>query len=338
MHSLDPRFLWRGARLLGTFLSGGISHANVQITNRCNMRCGFCTFPQRAVRPDDELTLDDWRRVAATLAEAGSVVVSIEGGEPLLRDDAPDIVAAFAEAHHPWLYTNGWYVTPPLAHRLWDAGVLEVGVSIDYATAARHDASRHTPGAFARAVDAVRTLAATSPRGPTRVHILSILFEDNLAELEPLLELSGSLGVKHMLTFLSTTGIYRSGAAQQAPREPVSARIHALKRRYPHLAIFRSYVDGIDRFLAGEVPPCGAGLTGMNIDHRGAVSPCIELAHLEAANIAREPWSEVRTKLAALPEPRSCKRCWTLCRGATEAMAGRPRLRDWKDFFSEFVQ
>ena len=337
MHSLSPGYLLRGARLIGTFLAGGISHANVQITNRCNMRCGFCTFPERAIAPADELTLDQWRQVSRTLADAGSVVISIEGGEPLLRPDAPAIVEAFAKDHHPWIYTNGWYVTEALARQLWDAGLLEVGVSIDYATAERHDRSRGTPGAFDRAVRAIETLAATSPRGPRRVHVLSILFEDNVGELESLLELSGRLGVKHMVTFLSTHGIYRSGAAQGPPREPVAQRIMDLKARYPHLAVFRSYIEGIDRFLAGQVPACGAGITGMNVDHRGRVAPCIELAHLEAADLSTEPWAAVRDKLAALAEPRTCTKCWTLCRGATEAMAGPPRLRDWKDFFSEFV-
>jgi radical SAM protein with 4Fe4S-binding SPASM domain len=334
---LDPRFLIRGARLLKTFVSGGVSHANVQITNRCNMRCGFCTFPERAVAPRDELSVAQWSSIAKKLASAGSLVCSIEGGEPLLREDAPAIVAAFAEQHHPWLYTNGWFVTDALARELWRAGALEIGVSIDYATPAKHDASRRLDGAYERAVAALQRLAGSAPRGGRQVHILSILLHDNLDELEPLLELSRSLGVRHMLTFLSTYGLYRSDRAQKPPKERIAARIFELKKRYPHLAIFKSYIEGIDRFLDGRLPPCGAGLTGINIDHLGNVAPCIELAHLQAANLARDEWSDARSKLAALEEPRSCQRCWTLCRGATEAMAGRPRLGDWKDFLTEFV-
>ncbi|HZU96495.1 MAG TPA: radical SAM protein [Planctomycetota bacterium] len=331
------RYLWNGASLLRSFVSGGISHVNVQITNRCNMRCGFCTFPDRAVAPRDELELADWKRVAKTLARAGSVVCSIEGGEPLLRADAPAIVEAFAEHHFPWFYTNGWFVTEAVARDLWRAGAVEIGVSIDYATREKHDESRRLAGAFEHAVTAIRTLSATAPRGGRQVHVLSILLHDNLDELEPLLELSRSLGVRHMLTFLSTYGIYRSGRAQQPPREKVAGRILALKKRFPHLAIFKSYVEGIDRFLDGRPPPCGAGLHAMNIDHLGRVSPCIELAHIDAANIAREPWFDVKRKLAAVEEPRTCERCWTLCRGSSEAMCGRPRLGDWKDFVTEFV-
>ena len=63
------------------------------------------------------------------------MIVSIEGGEPLLRADIAGIVRAFARYHHPILFTNGWRVTQPLARELWQAGLTEVGVSLDYADA-----------------------------------------------------------------------------------------------------------------------------------------------------------------------------------------------------------
>jgi MoaA/NifB/PqqE/SkfB family radical SAM enzyme len=334
---LDPGYLWRGARLLKTFVGGKISHANIQLTNRCNMRCGFCTFPERAVAPSAELTTEQWRSVSRKLSEAGSVVCSLEGGEPFLREDLVQIVEGFAQFHHPWLYTNGWYVTPELARDLWKNGLIEIGVSIDYATKEKHDQSRRLPGAFEKAVAAIKTLAACAPRGGRSVHILSILLHDNVAELEPLLELSKSLGVRHMFTLLSTHGIYRSARAQSVPREKVAPRIFELKKRYPHLAMFRSYVEGIDRYLDGNPPPCGAGISGMNIDHLGNVSSCIELADRNVASLVRDAWPEVERKLAAFSEPRSCTKCWTLCRGATEAMAGKPKLANWRDFVTEFV-
>ena len=37
----------------------------LQVTNRCNMRCGFCDFWPNGVRPEEELTVNDYRRLAA---------------------------------------------------------------------------------------------------------------------------------------------------------------------------------------------------------------------------------------------------------------------------------
>lgn len=336
---LTPSYIWRGARLFLTcLLPDRVAHANVQITNRCNMRCGFCSFPARAVGPKEELTAAQWRRVAKKLAKEGSLVVSIEGGEPTLRPDLPAIVRAFAEDHHPFVYTNGWLVTDRLAKELYRAGAVNVGVSLDYATPERHDRSRALAGAHERALAALRRLREAAPNGDKQVHVLTILMDDNLDELDELLTLTGSLGVRHMLSLLSTFGIYRSDRAQRPPAAGVSARVLELKRRHPHLRLFRSWVEGIDPFLEGRPPPCSAGVRALNLDHQALVSPCIEHAAAKAGDLLREPWPRVKRRLAALSEPRGCTRCWTLCRGTSESMAGSRSLGDARDFVLEFVR
>jgi radical SAM protein with 4Fe4S-binding SPASM domain len=323
--------------MIATFVAGRVAHANVQITNRCNMRCGFCTFPERAVGPRDELTLAEWRKVSRRLAQEGSVLTSIEGGEPLLRPDAAAIVGAWAEHHHPFLYTNGWFMTDAIARDLYRAGAVQVGVSLDYATPEKHDRSRGLAGAYERAVAAVQRLLAAAPRGAGQVHFLTVVMDDNLDELDGVLELSGRLGIKHMISLLSTYGIYRSDRAQKMPGEAVGERLFKLKEKHPHFRFFSSYVRGIDRFLAGDPPPCGAGIHMLNIDHLGNVSSCIELAERSVGNLAREPRSRVKRKLARFEEPRTCKRCWSLCRGTTQALAGMPRPGDWWEFFTDHV-
>jgi Radical SAM superfamily len=105
---IDHSYLLRGARLLGGFVAGRPIHAIIQVSNRCNLTCSFCSFWANPARPEHELTLADLQTVSDKLAEAGSLVVSIEGGEPLLRPDAVELVAAFARHHHPILFTNSW--------------------------------------------------------------------------------------------------------------------------------------------------------------------------------------------------------------------------------------
>ena len=82
-------------------------NALAQVTNRCNMRCPFCDFwPNGA--PKEELSAAEWARVARELAGLGTFLVSVEGGEPLVRPDLPEIIQGFRAAGHlPILYTNG---------------------------------------------------------------------------------------------------------------------------------------------------------------------------------------------------------------------------------------
>jgi MoaA/NifB/PqqE/SkfB family radical SAM enzyme len=330
-------FAWRGARLLGGFLRGRPVHAIVQVSNRCNLTCGFCSFWERPARREDELTVADFEVVSAKLAEGGSMVVSIEGGEPLLRADAVGIVAAFARYHHPILFTNGWVVTPALARRLWAAGLDTVGVSIDYPDADRHDSHRGRAGTLEAARRAVDILRDTAPRGSRQVFVMTVLMHDNAGDMPALLDLSASHGVGHQVTLISTGGAGRHDRAQRPPAIGAGASLVALKRRHPHFITFTDYLEGIDRYLAGDVrTPCWAGERFLNIDHLGDVAPCIEKLHVRVGNILRDPWSVLHARLSALEETKRCTDCWTSCRGFVEAMSGPPRLRSWREFFGDF--
>jgi molybdenum cofactor biosynthesis enzyme MoaA len=188
----------------------------IQVTNRCNMKCGFCDFWPNGVPSDQELTLDDYERLSADLARIGTFLVSIEGGEPLVRRDVPDIVRAFARHHLPVLFTNGWYVDAPLARTLFDAGLWQVGVSIDFADPARHDIARRQPGAGAHAWQAVEHFKAAARVPAKQVHVMSIVMKENVAGLEALLQASAARGVGHWLTLISDKG-HRRGPASTLP-------------------------------------------------------------------------------------------------------------------------
>ena len=90
----------------------------------------------------------------------------------------------FARRHIPLLYTNGWYVDDPKARALWDAGLAQVGVSIDYATAERHDRRRQLAGAFARAWRPSSAFATLRLTAAQQVHVMTVLMRDNAADLD----------------------------------------------------------------------------------------------------------------------------------------------------------
>jgi MoaA/NifB/PqqE/SkfB family radical SAM enzyme len=329
---------WRGLRLLEGFVRRKPIHCIVQVSNRCNLSCGFCSFWERPAARHDEMTVADFEVISAKLAEGGAMVVSIEGGEPLLRADIAGIVRAFSRYHLPILFTNGWRVTPALARELWRAGLTEIGVSLDYAVPARHDAHRGEAGTFAAALRAVEILRDTAPHGGRQMVMISVIMEDNVEQLEDLLKISAAKKVNHQMTLLSTGGDGRHDRAQGLPAPGVGRKLLALKEKYPHFITFSGYLEAIDRFLAGEVrTPCWAGERFLNVDHMGEVSPCIEKLHLRAGNLRREPWSVIEARLRAFEEPRGCTACMTACRGFVEEMSGAPRARSWGEFFGNFA-
>ncbi len=329
----------------------------LQVTNRCNMTCDFCDFWPNGVPPAQELTLGDYQRLARELDGVGTFLVSVEGGEPTVRKDLVEILRAFARRHVVVLYSNGWFMTEELARRVYDAGVAQVGISIDYADAARHDARRGQAGATRRAWEAVAHLRQAAPAGGRAVHVMTVLMADNHAELPRLLEQSAAADVGHWITLVSAAG-YRRGAGAALPEEPVSAELLRLRARFPHFRVFRDYVAGIDDFLAharapelrtpargaarpaardvegdgaGRMPTCHAGDQSFNIDHLGGVSPCIEHIDWTAGNVRDEPLAAIVARMQGDPRIAGCQACWTVCRGFSQVLGQGGSVSAWTD-------
>jgi MoaA/NifB/PqqE/SkfB family radical SAM enzyme len=303
----------------------------LQVTNRCNMQCSFCDFWPNGVSPGEELTVAEFDAIERQLSSLGTFLVSIEGGEPLVRPDLVPIVRTFARRHIPLLYTNGWYVDAEKARDLWAAGLAQVGVSIDYATAEAHDRRRHMPGAFARAWRAVECLRDAAPHGGRQVHVMTVLMRDNAADLPRLLRMSAEAGVGHCATLLSTSGFRRAAGAELPP--PDDAGAYAVQwSEHPHFRMFGDYVERIPVYLAGgAMPECHAGVQGFNIDHVGNVSHCIEKIDRPWGNIRQEPLADIHRRIVAADPARGCQECWTACRGFNQALAQGGTATAWRD-------
>lgn len=321
----------REMKFARSVLAGRPYNCLLQVTNRCNMKCSFCDFWPNGVAPQEELSLDEIRSISRQLSELGKFLVSLEGGEPFVRSDLVDIVRAFSDDHLPTLYTNGWYVTPENARALFDAGLTQVGVSIDYAEALRHDAKRVLPGTFERAWRAVDAFRDAAPHGGKQVHVMTVLMADTVDELEPLLELSAARGVGHVVTLLSKHGYRRGRGGDAWPSGALSDRLVGLWEKHPHWRFWREYLERMDTFLAGgPMPTCRAGIQSFNIDHVGNVSPCIERIDRIAGNVRREPLKEIHARLAADREEISkCQQCWTACRGFSQLLGDGGSFRSW---------
>ena len=62
------------------------------VTNRCPFRCWHC---YNAGRRQQDVSLARLQTLAGELQELGAVMVTLTGGEPLLRTDLADIVRSF---------------------------------------------------------------------------------------------------------------------------------------------------------------------------------------------------------------------------------------------------
>ncbi len=323
---------YRSARLMRQLVSGTILHCNLQVTYRCNFKCEICDFWKTKHNPKEELSLDDIRAIAKKLDQLGTLIVSLAGGEPLIREDLCDIITILNENNQfPILITNGWFVNESYAKDLSKAGLQEISVSVDYSTAERHDRQRAAPGSYQRALAALEMLQRHRKGKMNRVHMISVLMDDNLEDIEPLIKIAKDIGVTYMVNLYSWN---RGNKPRRLPDQSVTNHLLDLKRKYPDFVSFTSYIEKMDRAIAdGGIGNCQTGKLQMNIDHKGNVSRCTETLNEPVGNILAESIFDIRDKLAERARTRDCSQCWTSCRGFAEAMHEKPRLRQFKEFF-----
>ena len=78
-------------------------YASFKLTDRCLFRCPFCDVWQN---PAPELNTDDVKLILDNLADCSLFLVSLEGGEPLLREDIGEILQYAGKMPYFILFTT----------------------------------------------------------------------------------------------------------------------------------------------------------------------------------------------------------------------------------------
>jgi len=245
-------------------------------------------------------------------------MISLAGGEPLLRHDLPQIVEAIGRYHFPFITTNGWFVTPQVARDLMQAGAWGVSVSIDYADAERHDARRGISGAWKQAWRAVELLDKARIHKFQRVNVIAVLMDDNFQDLERIMAESARRGAYFMV---QPYGHLKTGSrAYYHGGQPVSSHLLQLRRKWKNFLSNPYYLGQFDTFLTEGVNHCRAGQAFFNIDSAGEVAICVEHKSRPVGNLYRDPIQNLRRRLQASAKGARCKSCWYNCRGEIESL------------------
>lgn len=307
-------------RLMYSFLMKRMVHLNLQILYTCNFRCKICDFWKAPYTDMPHLSLDQVRLATANLKALGPLLISIGGGEPLMHPDLMEIVNCLSRDNYPLMICNGWYVTPENARALFKAGMHEVSISVDYANPQKHDRQRGMEGAFQRAINGLKLLNENRVKSWQRVHMISVVMEDNLEEIEPLAQLAKEIGITYLVTR------YSSGRGKKDTQVfPVDVGEYLVKLRKKHRC-FISLPGYLERFNEA-VFPCYAGKNLFNIDSQGDVTRCIDSLEEPVGNIIRDDILSIKEKLLEKYSESRCDKCWTSCRGSFETlMYGKKRL------------
>jgi MoaA/NifB/PqqE/SkfB family radical SAM enzyme len=288
-----------------------------EVTLRCNAHCGFCDYWKTdASARDTELTA-----YADAARYFNPMLVTFTGGEPTLRRDLEDLVAQVDRAislKYITVLTHGGMLSAERAQSLWDAGVNQFNISLDYLDE-RHDRARGIPGLTAKIFAAVPAMRS---RGIDGIRFNTVIKNDNLDQIVAIVERAAELGVGVNFSVYSDS---KNGNAEHliagdalARADDVVRRLLDFKRRRRGVITNSDYyLEQIPRYLRGEMrEPCRSGLRTIHIDPTGHVKRCPDYP-------TDFHWRDFRRY-----EPVNCNDCYYACRGEAQAPLRLSRVRD----------
>jgi AdoMet-dependent heme synthase len=272
----------------------------LDLTYRCNERCVHCYLDH-----DDhgEMTTSEIKRLLDQMAKAGVFILTLSGGEILLRKDFFEILEyARRLTFCVKLKTNAVLIREREAARLRDLGVESIQISIYSPRPEVHDAITLVPGSLKRSLDAIRFLKSQG----LKVIIANVLMIQNAQDYQGVRALATELGVPSTLDPTITPmmdgnrSTLRLGVGQSALQQ-----------------VFRdeSLVGDADEFCAVspapaedqmDAIPCSAGHTACYVSPYGDVYPCVQFP-LPTGNVRKQPFVDIWRFSQQMNEVRSIR-------------------------------
>jgi MoaA/NifB/PqqE/SkfB family radical SAM enzyme len=232
---------------------------------RCNLACAYCNEYDAVSQP---VPLDTMRRRVDKLAELGTAMITVSGGEPMMHPELDAMVAHMRRRGMiSSIITNGYYLSPERIRRFNRAGLDYLQISID--NVAPDEVSMKS---LRLLEPKLKWLAEHAEFG---VNINSVVGagvkepEDALAVARRARELG----------FTSSVGILHDGRGQLEPLGERAMKVYRELRAYGSRGNARFNASFQDNLAQGKPNQwrCRAGARYLYVDEHGLVHYCSQM-------------------------------------------------------------
>jgi MoaA/NifB/PqqE/SkfB family radical SAM enzyme len=311
--------------------------ATLAITYRCNARCAMCNIWK--VTDHEELPPEEYLKLPNSLR-----TINVTGGEPFLRKDIVELVAAIHKAapKSRIVVSSNGFLTEKIRKEMVEMRNthprLGIGISVD-GLDSLHDSIRGVPGGFKRAIETVEVLKA---EGFEDVRLGMTIVKENADKVVEVYELSKKMGVEFTTTVAHNSDIYfrKSDNTPSEVTHELRGGVSAVQaehlRSLSAKKWFRAY------HLAGIVEPtiregalgrCEAAFRFFFMDPKGDVYPCIVMNKVIGNIKDFESLDDLFSSPAAADARklvRACRSdCWMVCNLRSTLVAHPGRSVAW---------
>lgn len=297
-----------------------------EVSLACNLRCSHC-LSASGEPAQGELTTAEALDLVEQLHTNHVFQVNFGGGEPFLRPDFEEILAAcHARGIMTCVSTNGTLLDEARVARLAASRLVAIQVSMDGAREETCDAIRGK-GVYKKAIEALKLLAATSI--PTSIN--TVLTAQNADEIPALHELARSLGVSLRVSRFRPSG---RGADNWESLRPSPAQLLAFSDWLAKSGDVRTG-DSFFSLTSQErqglgLNLCGAAKLTCCVGPTGNMYPCafLQTDRFKAGSLRENTFREIWDSSAIYESFRSlrihsCEECqrFDQCHGGCPAVA-----------------
>ncbi len=289
----------------------------LELTYRCNLQCPYCYVGSDRNKP--ELTTEEWRNVIDQIPFYG--IVTLVGGEPLIRKDFIDILAYTSKKvlNKTHVVSNGVLLNDEIIKAFIKYKLLLLSISLD-GYGEKHDINRGKNGIFDKIISNLENLKSQKPN--QIIDIKTIVLGNNLDDLVKLYKLCDKMGFNFFsISFLRNNYWKQNSILQENfipefnqnyPIKPyfdiehfkeVYKEIQSLKgktkiRFSPKFEYSKNHLEKIEKFftLPEEKPVqeiyqnCTYPYNNIMINPEGFVYPCLSL---KIGNVKDKPIKEL---------------------------------------------
>ncbi len=267
--------------------------AELDVTYRCDCSCQMCRRWQD--RRQGEMTLEEYARLSEDFLRVGVHLVSIAGGEPLLREDIFPIIKVFTRYGMAVNVSTNGLLLEKYAEQASGSGASCFTVSLDGATPGTHEKIRGAPGSYERIEKGILSLLARPAHKRPILRVRMTLCGQNLEEVGPFYK-----KWRHVADDVLLQPVHRCPDALYAGQEQGIFRLNPRLLAQQLTGTPFEKKDGyMHQFLqslrqCGTFPKhrCYAGVLMVRLDPWGNVYPCLE-QHVRIGSVRSENFQRV---------------------------------------------
>ena len=274
--------------------------AFMAVTAKCPFACRHCSIKKRR---GGNTSTDDWLKTIEQLHQLGTSIFGFTGGEPLMREDLPQLIKVAADGGGTTIvFSSGSGFNQETAEKLKKAGLWGFCVSLDSLDENETGNIRGKECALPIALDAIRIAVKNG------FYVMTgTLASPHLVENKKYLDIYrkvSELGVQEMRIVETMP----CGNLIDAGDDSLLNPQHIRELREFHVTTNRKgklpKVCSFNQVESPEFFGCGGGTQHMFIDHNGEVCPC-DFTPLSFGNVCNEPLAAIWERMnTAMVNPR----------------------------------